>query len=54
MGVTPAGSALLEQQLYLPRSWANAGKRRATTAVSEKRQAGIALPSFSLTRSAVE
>jgi SRSO17 transposase len=36
VGVTPAGSALLEQQLYLPRSWASDGKRRAKTAVPEE------------------
>jgi SRSO17 transposase len=36
LGVTPAGSALLEQQLYLPKSWASDGQRRAKTAVPEK------------------
>src|SRR4029077_12194721 len=49
VGVTPAGSALLDQQLYLPRSWASDGKRRAKTAVPEnisfqtKPQIGIEL-----------
>jgi SRSO17 transposase len=36
VGVTPAGNALLEQQLYLPRSWASDGQRRAKTAVPEE------------------
>jgi SRSO17 transposase len=33
VGVTPAGSALLEQQLYLPETWANDAERRDETAV---------------------
>src|SRR6266446_2309334 len=36
IGVTPAGSALLEQQLYLPRCWASDGKRRKKAAVPEE------------------
>src|SRR5579871_661476 len=49
VGVTPAGSALLDQQLYLPRSWASDAKRRAKTGVPEnisfqtKPQIGIEL-----------
>jgi SRSO17 transposase len=35
VGVTPAGTALLEQQLYLPQSWASDAKRRDKTAVPE-------------------
>jgi SRSO17 transposase len=33
VGVTPAGSALLEQQLYLPTTWANDADRREETSV---------------------
>jgi SRSO17 transposase len=36
VGVTPAGSALLEQQLYLPKCWASDAKRRDKTAVPEE------------------
>ena len=49
VGVTPAGTALLEQQLYLPETWANDAKRRRETAVPEdiafqtKAQIGIEL-----------
>jgi SRSO17 transposase len=49
IGVTPAGSALLEHQLYLPEVWAADEKRREKTAVPEditfqtKPQIGIAL-----------
>jgi SRSO17 transposase len=49
LGVTPGGSALLEQQLYLPQTWASDAERRATTAVPEditfqtKPQIGIEL-----------
>src|SRR5437763_17097946 len=32
-GVTPAGSALLDHQLYLPKEWAKDKKRRAKTYV---------------------
>ena len=32
-GVTPAGSALLDHQLYLPKEWANDNKRRQKTYV---------------------
>ena len=35
IGVTPAGSALLEQQLYLPETWANDTDRRKETSVPE-------------------
>lgn len=35
VGVTPAGTALLEQQLYLPETWANDADRRQETAVPE-------------------
>jgi SRSO17 transposase len=38
VGVTPAGTALLEQQLYLPKSWANDAQRRQKTAVPEETQ----------------
>jgi SRSO17 transposase len=49
VGVTPAGSALLEQQLYLPETWANNAERRDETAVPDditfqtKPQIGIEL-----------
>jgi SRSO17 transposase len=49
VGVTPAGSALLEQQLYLPETWANDAERRDETAVPDaitfqtKPQIGIEL-----------
>jgi len=49
VGVTPAGNALLDQQLYLPRCWARDAKRRQKTAVPEaisfqtKPQIGIEL-----------
>jgi SRSO17 transposase len=49
VGVTPAGSALLDQQLYLPKGWASDTKRRQKTAVPEaltfqtKPQIGIEL-----------
>jgi SRSO17 transposase len=33
VGVTPAGTALLDQQLYLPKTWAKARGRRNTTRV---------------------
>src|ERR1700722_11014512 len=33
VGVTPAGSALLDQQLYLPEEWADDAKRREETSV---------------------
>ena len=36
VGVTPAGSALLDQQLYLPKCWANDTKRRKKTAVPKE------------------
>lgn len=36
VGVTPAGTALLEQQLYLPKCWASDGRRRDKTAVPEE------------------
>ncbi len=35
VGVTPAGSALLEHQLYLPQPWAADAERREETAVPE-------------------
>jgi SRSO17 transposase len=35
VGVTPAGTALLEQQLYLPQDWAADAERREKTAVPE-------------------
>jgi SRSO17 transposase len=35
VGVTPAGSALLDEQLYLPQTWADDAKRREQTAVPE-------------------
>jgi SRSO17 transposase len=35
VGVTPAGSALLEQQLYLPEAWASDADRRDETGVPE-------------------
>jgi SRSO17 transposase len=35
VGVTPAGSALLEQQLYLPETWAHDADRRKETAVPD-------------------
>lgn len=35
VGVTPAGTALLEQQIYLPETWANDADRRQETAVPE-------------------
>src|SRR5438552_6083587 len=49
VGVTPAGTALLEQQLYLPEVWASDADRRAETSVPEdivfqtKPQIGITL-----------
>jgi SRSO17 transposase len=49
VGVTPAGSALLEQQLYLPETWASDADRRQETSVPEdiafqtKPQIGIEL-----------
>lgn len=49
VGVTPAGSALLEAQLYLPQTWANDAERRDETAVPDditfqtKPQIGIEL-----------
>jgi SRSO17 transposase len=49
VGVTPAGNALLDQQLYLPRCWASDAKRRQKTGVPEaisfqtKPQIGIEL-----------
>jgi SRSO17 transposase len=49
VGVTPAGSALLEQQLYLPETWASDADRRKETSVPEdiifqtKPQIGIEL-----------
>jgi SRSO17 transposase len=49
VGVTPAGTALLDDQLYLPQNWATDAKRREQTAVPEaisfqtKPQIGIAL-----------
>jgi SRSO17 transposase len=49
VGVTPAGSALLEQQLYLPTCWASDAARRQKAAVPEgtrfqtKPQIGIEL-----------
>ena len=49
VGVTPAGSALLEHQLYLPADWAVDAKRRQKTGVPKavsfqtKPQIGIAL-----------
>jgi SRSO17 transposase len=36
VGVTPAGSALLEHQLYLPEEWASDAKRREETSVPEE------------------
>lgn len=36
VGVTPAGSALLEHQLYLPEDWAADEQRRETTSVPEE------------------
>ena len=36
VGVTPAGTALLEQQLYLPKCWAGDARRRDKTAVPEE------------------
>lgn len=36
LGVTPAGSALLEQQLYLPQCWADDAQRRDKTSVPEE------------------
>ncbi len=38
VGVTPAGTALLEQQLYLPKCWASDAERRKKVAVPEQRQ----------------
>jgi SRSO17 transposase len=38
VGVTPAGSALLEQQLYLPRCWAADVERRKKTGVPAETQ----------------
>jgi SRSO17 transposase len=38
VGVTPAGTALLEQQLYLPRCWASAGERRKKAGVPKETQ----------------
>ena len=38
VGVTPAGTALLEQQLYLPRCWASNAERRKKAAVPEETQ----------------
>ena len=38
VGVTPAGTALLEQQLYLPKIWVNDAQRRKKTAVPEEMQ----------------
>jgi SRSO17 transposase len=35
IGVTPAGSALLEQQLYLPEAWASDAARRDETSIPE-------------------
>jgi SRSO17 transposase len=49
VGVTPAGSALLEHQLYLPQTWASDADRRKETSVPEditfqtKPQIGIEL-----------
>jgi SRSO17 transposase len=49
VGVTPAGSALLEHQLYLPETWASDADRRKETSVPEdvsfqtKPQIGIEL-----------
>jgi SRSO17 transposase len=49
VGVTPAGSALLDQQLYLPQTWAQDVQRRRETAVPQgvvfqtKPQLGLAL-----------
>lgn len=49
VGVTPAGSALLEQQLYLPEAWVSDNDRREETSVPEditfktKPQIGIEL-----------
>jgi SRSO17 transposase len=49
VGVTPAGSALLEEQLYLPQTWVNDAARRDETSVPEnvtfqtKPQIGIEL-----------
>ena len=49
VGVTPAGTALLEHQLYLPQGWATDAQRREKTAVPEaisfqtKPQIGIEL-----------
>jgi SRSO17 transposase len=36
VGVTPAGTALLEQQLYLPKCWASDARRRDKTGVPEE------------------
>jgi len=36
LGVTPAGSALLEQQLYLPQCWVDDAKRRDKTSVPDE------------------
>ena len=36
VGVTPAGTALLDHQLYLPEDWANDSARRRKTRVPEK------------------
>jgi SRSO17 transposase len=36
IGVTPAGSAALDQQLYLPREWANSASRRRNTRVPKE------------------
>lgn len=35
LGVTPAGTALLEHQLYLPKEWANDSERRKKTRVPD-------------------
>jgi SRSO17 transposase len=36
VGVTPAGNALLDQQLYLPQDWASDAERREKTAVPQE------------------
>lgn len=36
VGVTPAGTALLDEQLYLPREWADDAKRREEAGVPEE------------------